>query len=112
MSFEEPSMKERNKRINRGIDKTAEIRRNIEKADKRRLKDDEKYDLFTYIIIKELEKRHLFEQENLKESLGTLISELLDRPSFTNRFKKEETSSIVNATMRKINARDNQIEER
>lgn len=112
MSFEEPSMKERNKRINRGIDKTAELRRNIDKADQRRLRDDKKYDLFTNIILKELEKRELTNHENLKESLEVLINELLERPSFSNRFKKDESSEIVNATMRKVNARNNELIER
>ena len=109
MMFQEPSMKERNKRINRGIDRDEKIRRNIDNAERRRARDDKKYDLLTNIIIKELEKRNLFEQENLRENLETLINELLERPSFSNRFKNNEVSAIVNATLRKVNSRNNKI---
>lgn len=107
-----PSMKERNIRVNRAIDVTKRVRDNEEAADKRRLRDDQKYDLITNIILKELEKRNLTNQENLKDNLEILIEELLERPSFSNRFKKDETLIILNATMRKINARNNQIDER
>lgn len=107
-----PSMKERNIRVNRAIDATKRVRDNEEAADKRRLRDDQKYDLITNIILKELEKRNLTNQENLKDNLEILIEELLERPSFSKRFKKEEAPIILNATMRKINSRNNQIDER
>lgn len=107
-----PSMKERNRRVNRAIDITKRVRANEEASDKRRLRDDQKYDLITNIILKELEKRNLTNQENLKDNLEILIEELLERPSFSNRLKKEEVHPILNATMRKVNSRNNQIDER
>lgn len=107
-----PSMKERNRRVNKAIDITKRVRANEEASDKRRLRDDQKYDLITNIILKELEKRNLTNQENLKDNLEILIEELLERPSFSNRFKKEEVHLILNATMRKVNSRNSQIDER